>query len=159
MRLGLIAVGRLKDGPERALIDRYLTRARDLAKPLGLHGPAVTELPESRARRPEDRQREEGQAILAARPQGLLIALDERGDPIDSAGFAARLTRERDNGTASFTLVIGGADGLDPAVRAASGLTIGFGRMTLPHQIVRALVAEQLYRALTICAGHPYHRI
>jgi 23S rRNA (pseudouridine1915-N3)-methyltransferase len=158
MRLALIAIGRLKDGPERALSLRYAGRIRDSARPLGFSGPDLHELPESRARRAEDRKAEEAASIRARHGGGLLIALDERGLNLASADFAARLGRERDAGRAGATLVIGGADGLDDGLRGEAGLSLAFGAMTLPHQLVRVLALEQLYRALTILAGHPYHR-
>lgn len=158
MRLAVIAVGRLKDGPERELCERYRERALALARGLGLSGPEIVEIPESRGRRPEERKREEAEAILGKLQPGLLIALDERGRSLDSEAFAGRIAAARDAGTAAATFVIGGADGLAEAIRERAGLTLAFGALTIPHQIVRALVLEQLYRTMTIIAGHPYHR-
>lgn len=158
MRLAVIAVGRLKDGPERELCERYRERAQALARSLGLSGPDIVEISESRGRRPEERKREEAEAILGKLQPGLLIALDERGRSLDSEAFAGRLAAARDAGTAAATFVIGGADGLAEAIRERAGLTLAFGALTIPHQIVRALVLEQLYRTMTIIAGHPYHR-
>lgn len=158
MRLALVAVGRLKDGPERDLCERYGDRARQLGRTLGLSGPDIVELPEGRGRRPEERKREEAAAILARTAPGLLIALDERGAALTSESFAGRLAAARDAGTAAATLVIGGADGLDGEIRRQAALTLAFGALTLPHQLVRVLALEQLYRAMTIMAGHPYHR-
>lgn len=159
MRLAVIAVGRLKDGPERELCERYRERALALGRGLGLTGPDVIELAESRGRRSEERKRDEAEAISAKLLPGLVIALDERGRSIGSEAFSQRLANARDAGTAGATLVIGGADGLSEELRARADLTIAFGALTMPHQIVRALVLEQLYRAMTIMAGHPYHRI
>jgi 23S rRNA (pseudouridine1915-N3)-methyltransferase len=161
MRLQLVAVGRLKDGPERELCARYAKRIQETGRGLGFPGFDLAELPESRARRPEDRKGEEAASIrarLAGGPGGWLVALDERGASPDSPAFAARLARERDAGCASAAFVIGGADGLDPALRAEASLVLSFGAMTLPHQLVRVLALEQVYRALTILGGHPYHR-
>lgn len=159
MRIGLIAVGRMKDGPERLLVSRYLSRAAGAGKPLGLTGFAVTELPESRASSAEARKEQEGRAILAALPAGaLLLALDERGRSLSSPAFADRIAAWRDDGRPAMTLVIGGADGLSPEIRDRSELVLSFSPMTWPHQLVRILVAEQLYRATTILSGHPYHR-
>ncbi len=158
MRLAIIAVGRLKDGPERALCERYRERSQALGWTLGLSGPDIVEIGESRARRPEERKQEEAAAILAKAAPGLLIVLDERGKSLDSPAFAARIEAARDNGAGAATLVIGGADGLDETVREKAALTLAFGALTIPHQIVRALALEQFYRALTIIAGHPYHR-
>jgi 23S rRNA (pseudouridine1915-N3)-methyltransferase len=158
MRLALIAVGRLKDGPERELCERYRERAGALGRGLGLTGPEIVEIPESRGRRSEERKRDEAAAIIAKLSPGLVIALDERGKSQGSDAFAARLAAARDAGTVSASLVIGGADGLADEIRAMAGLTLAFGGMTIPHQLVRVLVLEQLYRTMTILAGHPYHR-
>jgi 23S rRNA (pseudouridine1915-N3)-methyltransferase len=159
MRLQLLAVGRLKDGPERVLCERYAARIHDGCRPLGFAGPDIVELAESRARRPEDRKVEEASSFRAKLPGGLLIALDERGRSMGSTDFAHRLARERDAGLAHASFLIGGADGLDPALREQCALALSFGALTLPHQLVRVLVLEQLYRALTILGGHPYHRV
>lgn len=159
MRLSVIAVGRLKDGPERDLCARYQERALGLARGLGFGGPDIVELPESRGRRSDERRRDEAR-LIAERlpPSGLVIALDERGRSLGSEAFAERLAKARDAGMPAATLVIGGADGLSEEIRAQAALVLSFGALTLPHQIVRALVLEQLYRAMTIMAGHPYHR-
>lgn len=158
MRLAVIAVGRLKDGPERELCERYRERAVALGRTIGFSGPEIAELPESRGRRPEERKREEADAILTKLPPGLIVALDERGRSLGSEAFADRLAAARDAGTAQASFVIGGADGLSETIRERAGLTLAFGALTLPHQIVRALVLEQIYRAMTIVSGHPYHR-
>lgn len=158
MRLALIAVGRLKDGPERELCERYRERAVTLGRGLGLSGPDIVEIAESRGRRPDERKREEAAAILSRLGPGLVVALDERGHSQGSDAFAANIAAARDAGTASFSLVIGGADGLAEEVRAQAARTLAFGGLTIPHQLVRVLVLEQLYRAMTILAGHPYHR-
>lgn len=158
VRLAVIAVGRLKDGPERALCERYRERAVALGRGLGLSGPDVVEIGESRARRPDERRREEARAIFDRLSPGLAIALDERGTSQGSEAFAARLETARDAGAAGATLIIGGADGLDADVRDRADLTLSFGALTMPHQLVRALALEQLYRAMTIIARHPYHR-
>lgn len=159
MRLVVIAVGRMKDGPERALTARYLERAIMTGKPLGLSGPAIVELAESRERSAGARKREEAKAILAQTPEkSILIALDERGTSLSSETFAARISQWRDENRPALILVIGGADGLDGTIRARADLVLSFSPMTWPHQIVRIMAAEQLYRATTILSGHPYHR-
>jgi 23S rRNA (pseudouridine1915-N3)-methyltransferase len=158
VRLAILAVGRLKDGPERDLCDRYAGRIADSGKSLGFSGPDLAELGESRARRPEDRKSEEAALFRGKLQGGLVIALDERGASMGSTDFANRLARERDGGTASACFIIGGADGLDAGLRGQAVLTLSFGGLTLPHQLVRVLVLEQIYRALTILSGHPYHR-
>lgn len=159
MRLIIIAVGRMKDGPERALTARYLERATATGKPLGLTGPAIVELAEARERSAEARKREEARAILAQIPEkSALIALDERGKSLSSETFARRIGQWREDNRPALCLVIGGADGLDAEVRARADLVLSFSPMTWPHQIVRIMAAEQLYRATTILSGHPYHR-
>lgn len=159
MRLVLACVGRLKAGAERELVTRYLERIRPAGKALGLGACDMVEIAESAARRPEDRMAEEGTALLAAIPPGAaLIALDPRGRNLSSEDFARHVAATRDGGTAALAFVIGGADGLSDAVRARAGLLIAYGTATFPHQLVRAMLAEQVYRAVTILSGHPYHR-
>lgn len=160
MKLDIVAVGRLKAGPERELVARYVERLAGMGRALGLDGPRLVELPESPARRDVDRKNEEAATILAAiAPGHRVVIFDESGRSLDSREFAAILGEWRDSGVAGASFLIGGADGLGEAVRGKAALALAFGRMTLPHQIVRALVAEQLYRAATILAGHPYHRV
>jgi 23S rRNA (pseudouridine1915-N3)-methyltransferase len=159
MRLVIIAIGRLKQGPERELSDRYRERFDDIGRKLGLRGLEIHEIPESRARDAATRIAEEAAAIAAATPEkSALVALDERGDNIDSAVFSRYLARWRDQGTGSTIFMIGGADGLSPELRRKAQLSIAFGSATWPHQMVRIMLLEQLYRAATILAGHPYHR-
>jgi len=159
LKLDLISVGKLKSGPERDLCQRYAERLNGLARGLGLEGPRLVELSESPARRDADRKAEEAVAILAAVPDGhKLILFDEDGTSFDSPAFAARIGEWRDAGTPGASFIIGGADGLDTNLRKRAHLVLAFGKMTMPHQIVRILVLEQLYRAATILAGHPYHR-
>lgn len=159
MRLVLIAVGRMKSGPERELVARYAERVTLAARGAGLTGFDLREIDESRARRPEDRKTEEARAIRALLPAGArLVLLDERGKTPDSAAFAADLGRARDSGVPALAFAIGGPDGHDPDLRREAAGVIAFGAMTWPHQLVRVMAAEQLYRALTILTGHPYHR-
>jgi 23S rRNA (pseudouridine1915-N3)-methyltransferase len=159
MRIVVIAVGRLKQGPERELAERYATRFGDAGRKLGFRGLDIREIAESRARDAAARIAEEAAAISAAIPENsVLVALDERGENIDSAAFARRLGQWRDQATAHAIFAIGGADGLSPDLRGKAKLTVAFGAATWPHQIVRVMLLEQLYRAATILAGHPYHR-
>lgn len=159
MKLLLASVGRLKSGPERELFARYAERCAAGGRKIGFGGFELREIDESRARRPEDRKAEEAAALSALVPSGARkICLDERGRNLTSEDFAKKLGEWRDAGAPACVLVIGGPDGLDPAFRDKADLTLAFGAMTWPHQIVRALAAEQLFRALTILAGHPYHR-
>ena len=159
MRLQAIAVGRLKAGAERDLCSRYLARAGLSARGVGLAGVDMRELEESRARRAEDRRGEEARAIAEHLPPGArVVALDERGRHMTSAAFAADIGAARDRGAPSYCLVIGGPDGLDEAFVAGAALALAFGAMTWPHQLARVMLAEQIYRAITILSGHPYHR-
>ncbi len=159
MRLVVIAIGRLKQGPERELAERYRKRFDDIGRKLGFRGIEMVEIPESRARDAAARIAEEAAAIAAATPEkSVLVTLDERGENTDSAAFARQLERWRDQSVSSTVFVIGGADGLSPDLRRNGKLAIAFGAATWPHQMVRIMLLEQLYRAATILAGHPYHR-
>ncbi|HZH50552.1 MAG TPA: 23S rRNA (pseudouridine(1915)-N(3))-methyltransferase RlmH [Microvirga sp.] len=158
MRLSLLAMGRLKSGPERELVDRYRQRIDGMGRALGMAGLDIVELPESRARRDDDRRAEEAAALLDRAGPFVLIVFDERGKSPSSEAFAEKIRQWRDEGRPGIACIIGGPDGLDPKVRQRADLVVSFGALTMPHQIVRALVAEQIYRALTIIAGHPYHR-
>ena len=159
MRIMVIAVGRLKQGPERELADRYAARFDDAGRKLGFRGLEVREIPESRARDAATRIAEEAAAIAALMPdKSVLIALDEHGDSIDSSTFARHLGRWRDESVPNAVFLIGGADGLSPDLRRKAKLGVAFGKATWPHQMVRVMLLEQIYRAATILAGHPYHR-
>jgi 23S rRNA (pseudouridine1915-N3)-methyltransferase len=160
VKLYLVGVGRLKAGPERELVARYADRCAASGRNIGFPTFEMRELDESRARRPEDRKAEEAVGLEALLPaQARRICLDERGKSIASEDFAKKLGDWRDAGAAACAIVIGGPDGLDPGFRAKADLTLAFGAMTWPHQLVRALAAEQVFRAMTILSGHPYHRI
>jgi 23S rRNA (pseudouridine1915-N3)-methyltransferase len=160
MRLIIVAIGRLKQGPERDLIERYRKRLDDAGRKLGFRGLEIVEIAESRARDASVRMAEEAAAISAAIPEkSVVVLLDERGENIGSVDIADRLGRWRDRSIASTIFVIGGADGLSPDLRSNKEcLRIAFGAATWPHQLVRIMLLEQLYRAATILAGHPYHR-
>lgn len=159
MRIVLICVGRLKAGPERELFARYFKRLTETARGVGIAGVDLREVDEFRARRPEDRREEEAAAIIAAAPSGgRLLALDERGDLPTSVEWADDIRRARDAAQPFYAVVIGGPDGLSASVRAKARRVVGFGAMTWPHQLVRAMASEQLYRALSILSGRPYHR-
>jgi 23S rRNA (pseudouridine1915-N3)-methyltransferase len=159
MRLVVISIGRLKQGPERELAERYRERFDDIGRKLGFRGLEIHEVPESRARDSATRIAEESTAISAAIPaKSTLVALDERGENIDSAAFARHLGAWRDQSVANTIFMIGGADGLSPDLRRKANLSIAFGSATWPHQMVRVMLLEQVYRAATILAGHPYHR-
>jgi len=155
MRVTLAAVGRTKAGPARDLYEDYAGR---LSR--GPIGPLILKEVEARGTLPPaEGRRREAELLRAAVPAGArLIALDERGQSLRSAEFAALLGRWRDAGTAEVACIIGGAEGLDEALRAEAALVLSLGPMTWPHLLVRALLAEQLFRASSILTGHPYHR-
>jgi 23S rRNA (pseudouridine1915-N3)-methyltransferase len=158
MHMTIAAIGRLRAGPEREVIARYLDRIDKGGRRLGLTL-SVKELNEGRASTAPERKKEEAGAILAAAPgDALLVALDERGTALTSRAFAERLSAWRDGGTDELVFAIGGADGLDETVLQRARLRLAFGSMTWPHQLARLMLAEQLYRAITIASGHPYHR-
>lgn len=158
MRLIVIAVGRLKQGPERELAERYRERFDDIGRKLGFRSIEMHEVAESRARDAATRMAEEATAIAGYFPDKYgLAVLDERGKNIDSGAFARHLGGLRDAATDAI-FVIGGADGLSPELRGKARLAIAFGAVTWPHQMVRVMLLEQIYRAATILAGHPYHR-
>lgn len=159
MEIAGLAIGRLKSGPESALCARYLDRARRGGRALGLSGFGFVELPEGRAPRAAERIAAEAEALLAlVRAGGRLVCLDPGGALIDSEAFAAALERDAAEGIARTTFVIGGPDGLGTRVLERADRLLSFGRLTWPHQLVRVMLAEQLYRATTILSGHPYHR-
>jgi 23S rRNA (pseudouridine1915-N3)-methyltransferase len=159
LRVAFVCIGRLKAGPERELFDRYFRRLGDSVRGIGIAGVDLKEIEESRARRPEDRREEEAGAILAAASAGSMVALDERGAPLSSVEWAADIGRARDMSRSLYAVLIGGPDGFSQSVRERADRIISFGAMTWPHQLVRAMAGEQLYRAVTILARHPYHRV
>ena len=155
MRIAVVAVGRLRPGPERTLIEDWLGRADRAGRSLGLTGFTVVEVEDKRGGGPAA----EAALLGRAAPSGARrIALDERGLLLSSPDFADRLATWRDSGTADTALFIGGADGLDPAFVGQADLALSFGPMVWPHMLARAMLAEQLYRAVSILAGTPYHR-
>lgn len=159
MKIAIHAVGRMKAGPERELVERYLDRFAKGGPAVGLEFAGVIEIAESRAQTATERRREEGRALQAQRQQGaVLVLLDERGRSLGSEEFAGRLGLFRDEGRKAALIAIGGADGHDQSLRDQADLVLSFGAMTWPHQLVRIMLGEQLYRTATILAGHPYHR-
>jgi 23S rRNA (pseudouridine1915-N3)-methyltransferase len=154
MRIALLAVGRLGRAPEAALARDYAERASATGRALGL-GPV--EILEVEARKPG--KAAEAEALLAAlAPGDHVVACDEHGKPLASRAFAELVAALRDRGVRRLVLVIGGADGLGPAMLGRADQTLAFGPQTWPHALVRAMLAEQVYRAATILAGSPYHR-
>ena len=155
MRVHLCVVGRLRAGPERDLIDDYLNRFERTGRGLGLGPVSVHEV--------EDRKgggmSAEAELLRRSVPSGsVLCVLDERGESMTSPQFADRIAAQRDAGQGDLAFVIGGADGIDPALRSEARMALSFGAMVWPHMLVRVMLAEQLYRAASILGGAPYHR-
>lgn len=151
MRLTIAAVGRLKRGPLNQLCAEYLTRI-----------PWRIDLKEVETRKPLNGaalKAHEAELLRGAIPSGtFVVALDERGQSLDSASFAEALDQWSQRAANGIAFVIGGADGLDPALTGQADTSIAFGRQTWPHMMVRAMLMEQIYRAWTIQTRHPYHR-
>ncbi len=156
MRISIVAVGRLRAGPEKTLLDDYLTRFDRTGRSLGLGPARVIEV--------EDKKNAgmgaEAALLRKALPKDAVICtLDERGRVMSSPDFAKKLGGWRDAGRQDLALIIGGADGIDPNLRAEADFSISFGAMVWPHMLVRVMLSEQLYRAATILSGGPYHRV
>ena len=159
MRLLIAAVGKLKQGPERDLFEHYVARAETSGRKLGVSPVTVIEVPESRGPSPAARTAAEGIAMLSrVPPTHKLICLDREGEVLPSADFARALGQFRDMGVAGVAFLVGGAEGLAPEALAKADRKISLGAMTLPHGLARIVLTEQIYRAMTILAGHPYHR-
>jgi len=159
MRVVVIAVGRLKQGPERELAENYRKRAQATGRALGLRDVEIIEIRESRAQDAERRRVEESIAIANVIPErGTIVILDERGESRDSAALAALLRQWRAEDRPAVCFIIGGADGLAASLRERAALRLAFGAATWPHQLVRIMLLEQIYRAASMLAGHPYHR-
>jgi 23S rRNA (pseudouridine1915-N3)-methyltransferase len=159
MRIVIAAVGRLKQGPERELAAEYRKRAEQVGRAFGLRDIEVVEIRESKAADAERRRVEEAIAIANVIPErAVVVALDQRGRSLDSATLAATLREWRAEDRPAACFVIGGADGLAASLQDRAKLNLAFGAATWPHQLVRVMLLEQLYRAGTILAGHPYHR-
>ncbi len=159
MRLIVAAVGRLKAGPERELADRYRDRVAKSGRAIGLRDIEILEIRESRAQSASRRVLEESIALANLVPDGAVtIVLDQRGENLDSNSIGNHLRGWRDGGRPAAVFIIGGPDGLAPELDERADLTLAFGAVTWPHQLARIMLLEQLYRAVTILAGHPYHR-
>lgn len=151
MRIAIVAVGKGRRGPEQQLFETYRER---LSWPLTL-----TEVEEKKKLEGEALKAREAELLLGAVPKGaLIVALDERGRNVTSRKLADWIGDQQLNGKSDLCFLIGGADGLDPAVRAQADLVLACGSLTWPHLLVRAMLAEQIYRCEQILAGHPYHR-
>jgi 23S rRNA (pseudouridine1915-N3)-methyltransferase len=160
VKITVAAIGRMKSGPEADLLDTYVSRARQQGRAAGIMAITVSDHAESRKSSASSRQAEEAVILLEAIPAGsCIVVLDERGDAISSEQFAALIGRELAAGTTDLVFCIGGPDGHGDAMRTVARHTISLGRMTWPHKLARALLAEQIYRAVTILVNHPYHRV
>ncbi|MGV6888731.1 23S rRNA (pseudouridine(1915)-N(3))-methyltransferase RlmH [Rhodophyticola sp. SM2404] len=156
MRIHLCVVGRLRSGPERILLDDYLTRFEKSGRALGLGPVQVHEVEDKKG----GGMSAEADLLRRAIPSGAAIwAMDERGKVMSSPAFAQDIAKLRDQGRGDLAFVIGGADGIDPSLRSQADRTISFGAMVWPHMLVRVMLSEQIYRAASILAGAPYHRV
>jgi 23S rRNA (pseudouridine1915-N3)-methyltransferase len=158
LKLSVIAVGKLKAGPEKQLAEDYRARAEAMGRKAGITAFTVTEFAESHEATAAARMAEEARFVAAhLPPRSFTVVLDERGKSLSSEAFAATLQKHIDNGL-DLAFIIGGPDGHAPDIRTRANLIVSFGAMTWPHRLVRVMLYEQLYRAITIMAGHPYHR-
>ena len=159
MRIVVAAIGRLKQGPETELSERYRKRASQTGRSLGLRDVEIVEIRESRAEDAGKRMIEESIALANVIPQdAVVVLLDPKGDDLDSEGLASQISRWRNAGTPAAVFVNGGPDGLAATLADKARLRLAFGTATWPHQLVRVMLLEQIYRATTILSGHPYHR-
>ncbi len=160
MRLGIVAIGRLKDGGEIELTARYRKRIDQAGRAAALGPLLITELLEARHPDAAQRKSDEATRLMSATARAdRRIVLDEGGTQLTSNDFADLLCKSRDDGAREMAFLIGGPDGHGTSVRDSADLVLSLSRMTLPHGLARALLAEQIYRALTIISGHPYHRV
>jgi 23S rRNA (pseudouridine1915-N3)-methyltransferase len=159
MRLSIVAVGRLKDGPERELYLKYAKRIDDAGRAVALGPLTLAEIPEARQASAAQRRADEAARLVeAAKSPDVRVLLDETGKGLNSEAFASWLAARRDEGQRTVAFLIGGPDGHGDAARSGAQLKLSLGPMTLPHGLARIVLAEQLYRAATILSGHPYHR-
>jgi 23S rRNA (pseudouridine1915-N3)-methyltransferase len=155
LRLEVLCIGKLKAGPEKALADEYQVRLEGLGRKVGIAKLTVHDFPESQAQTPARRMADEAR-LLATKAS--TIVLDERGNSLSSGDFAKLLQRHLDHGTQDLAFLVGGPDGHAPQTRQTAGEVLSFGPMTWPHRLVRVMLFEQIYRAVTILVNHPYHR-
>lgn len=154
MRLHLCVVGRLRKGPEAELISDYLKRFENIGRSMGLGPVSIHEVEAKKSD-----MADEAELLRRHIPKGAVImALDERGKLLTSPEFAGKLADWRDQGRGDLAIIIGGADGIDPRLRAHADFSLSFGKMVWPHMLARVMLSEQLYRAASILSGAPYHR-
>jgi 23S rRNA (pseudouridine1915-N3)-methyltransferase len=159
MRLLILAVGHARGTSEGALCDDFIERATRMGRNMGFTSIALEEVSVSKARETKARMDDEAQRLAVRVPDGAhVILLDAKGKGMTSEDFSETLGLLRDAGTRDMAFVIGGPDGLVPLPGIRAGRSLAFGPQTWPHLMVRAMLSEQIYRALTILAGHPYHR-
>lgn len=159
MRILIACVGRLKDAEEREIVARYAKRFDQTGRALGLGPLEIAEIPEARAVTSNARRSDEALRLSKlTSPATVRLVLDGAGKLLSSEDFAKLLARHRDSGAKSAAFLIGGPDGHGKEVLAAANMKLSLGAMTLPHGLARVVLAEQLYRAATFLAGHPYHR-
>lgn len=155
MKINICAVGRLRSGPELSLVDDYLKRLERSGRGIGLGPAKFIEVEDKKG----GGMAAEAALLRKAMPSsGHVMAMDERGKVMTSPKFATKLADIRDAGNGDLTILIGGADGLDPSLRAQADSMLSFGQMVWPHMLVRVMLSEQLYRAASILTGAPYHR-
>ena len=158
MKLTISAIGKMKSGPEQELFSRYLTRAKSIGAGIGFPNVSLVEYSESKSSNTSIRKDQEADLILAGSGQAIILAFDENGKDYSSQQFSSLLANYRDDSTPNMVFALGGPDGHGDALLKKAKLTIRLGKMTWPHQIARILLIEQIYRAMTIMSGHPYHR-
>ena len=159
MKLWIFAVGTARGTAEGALCDEYRQRAVKLGRNIGFSAIHIEELAIAKGRDAKARMADEAARLAARLPDGAqIVLLDARGKGMTSESFADMLAALRDAGTKDFVFVIGGPDGLAPLPGKKPGRSLAFGPQTWPHLLARALLCEQVYRAMTILSGHPYHR-
>ncbi len=158
MRITLAAIGRLRGGPEADLVNDYAARIRAVGRSLGVSQFDVREFEAPKGLSGEKRQQRESDLLKEVAGAARIVVLDERGDTISSEALAARIAKWRDGGAGEIAFLIGGADGHHPSLVDSADLVVAFGKATFPHLLVRVMLAEQIYRAMTILSGHPYHR-
>ena len=160
MKIGIAAIGQLKAGPEKELAADYEQRIPPLGRNAGVTGLLVQDWPESRAATADLRKQDEAKKLWTAVPEtGLAIVLDERGKPMTSEDFASFIGQHAQGGTRQLSFLVGGPDGHAPETRQKAFRTLSFGPMTFPHRLLRVMLLEQIYRAVTILVSHPYHRV
>ena len=159
MRITLVCVGRAKAAAEQVLCDTFLKRARDAGRKLGFSQIELVVVETSRAPSVQARMVQEAERLNRRIPSSAhRIVLDERANSLGSAAFAGHLAALRDSGVRDLIFIVGGPDGLAPNFREDVEERLSLGPQTWPHLLVRAMLAEQIFRGLTILSGHPYHR-